>query len=112
MEDAKKKFRNLKKEEIKLVINAFIDFLKDLEINNKKFIINSTPNMLTTNPKISIEEIQNTLKISESSKLDFVRQLYIRSGDKILRKLFPEENILNLPAVSFEENGLSIALRY
>jgi len=108
----KPKARNLKKPEAKLVILSFIDILKNISINNKNFVMNATSKMIATNPQISIQELQRTLGVNESSKLDFIRQLYIRSGNKILNQLFPEENILNLPVISFKANGESIALYY
>jgi len=106
------KARNLKKDEAKQVILSFIDILKNISINNKNFVINATTKAIATNPKITIEELQHTLGIQETSKLDFVRQLYIRSGNKILNQLFPDDNILNLPVISFKANGESIALQY
>jgi hypothetical protein len=111
-EKPEKKFRNLKKDEKQETIKAFIAILKNIEINNKPFIVNSTTKSITTNPQITIEEIQKTLGIYEDTKMDFVRQLYIRSGTTILRQLFPEEDILNMPVLSFEENGHNIKLSY
>jgi len=111
-EKGKEKYRNLKKEEQKQVISAFMDILKNIQVNNKPLVINATTRAITTNPKITIEEIQRTFNIRDKSKLDFIRQLYIRSGSKILGSLFPNENILNLPVISFEENGHSISLNY
>jgi len=104
--------RNLKREEKKKVIIAFIDILKNIKINNKPMVINATSRAIATNPQIKMEEIQETLGVKESTKLDFIRQLYIRSGQKILDNLFPEENILNMPVLSFEENGHNIKLNY
>jgi len=108
----KTKYRNLKPSEKKEVIVAFMKILKNVKINNKQFVINATPKSITTNPQISIEEIRKTFNVHDKTKLDFVRQLYIRSGTQILGSLFPEENILNLPVISFEENGHSITLNY
>jgi uncharacterized membrane protein len=106
------KYRNLKKDEQKQVIKAFIDLLKNLKINNKAFVINATTKAISTNPQISIDEIQKTYSLRDKTKLDFIRQLYIRSGNKIVKKLFPDEDILNLPVISFEENGNLITLNY
>jgi hypothetical protein len=104
--------RNLKRNEKKEVILSFIEILKNIKINNKPMVINATTRSIATNPQISIDEIQTTLGIKEESKLDFIRQLYIRSGQKILSNLFPDENILNMPVLSFEENGHNIKLNY
>ena len=104
--------RNLKRDEIKKVIQGFIEILKNITINQKPLVINATTRALAMNPQITLEEIQDTLGIRDNSKVDFVRQLYIRSGPKLLKKLFPEENILNMPVISFEENGNSIQLHY
>jgi hypothetical protein len=68
--------------------------------------------MISLNPDISIEEIQKTLKVQDKTRMDFIRQLYIRSGDKILKELFPEDNILNIPVMSFEENGHAVKLNF
>jgi hypothetical protein len=104
--------RNLKKNEAKQVIKGFIDIVKTIKINNKPFAVNVTTKAIITNPEISIEEIQDTLKIEEDTKLDFLRQLYIHTCPKIIKNLFPDENILNMPTISFEENGNSIQLHY
>ncbi len=113
MEDKEeRKFRNLKKDEAKKVILGFIDIIKNVSINNKPLVLNATSRAISTNPQITIEEIRKTLGVTDKTKLDFVRQLYIRSGDKIIKQLFPDENILNLPVLSFEENGSAITLNY
>jgi len=104
--------RNLRKEEVRLVISGFTSILDNIVINSKKLITSSNNRGVVTNPEITVEEIQDVFQINESSKLDFIRQLYIRSGDKLLKKLFPDENILNLPIISFEENGLHISMKY
>jgi len=110
--DNKAKARNLKRQEAKQVILAFIDLLKTLSINNKGFVVNANTKAISTNPQITIEELQKTLGITENSKLDFIRQMYIRSGNDIVKNLFPDENILNLPVISFKANGESISLQY
>ena len=107
-----RKFRNLRREETKQVILAFIGIIKNVQINSKPLVVNATSRAIATNPQISIEEIQQTLGVEDKTKLDFIRQLYIRSGDKIIKELFPDENILNIPVLSFEENGASISLSY
>jgi len=104
--------RNLKRDEKKLVILAFIDILKNINLNSKPLIAAATSRAITMNPKVTVEEIQKTLGVTDSSKLDFIRQLYIRSGNSILKQLFPDENILNIPTVSFSQQGESISLNY
>lgn len=106
------KARNLTRAEAKKVILSFIDILKNISINSKPLVINATSRAIATNPQITIEEIQKTLRLNDKSKLDFIRQLYIRSGLKIIKQLFPDDNILNIPVLSFEENGESISLNY
>jgi len=104
--------RNLRKEEKKMVIQAFLDIIKNIQINNKPFITNVTTKMISLNPQITVEEIQRTIGVNDKTKLDFIRQLYIRSGSKILKELFPNDNILNIPVLSFEENGQAIKLNF
>ena len=104
--------RNLRTPEKKEVVLAFLEILKNININSKPLIINSTSRGITTNPNITIDEIQKTLTIKDASKLDFIRQLYIRSGNGIIKQLFPDDNILNIPVVSFTVNGESISLNY
>lgn len=111
MED-KKRERNLRREETKEVVLAFIEIIKNITINGKPFVINATTRAIATNPQVKLEEIQRTLNVRDKSKLDFIRQLYIRSGLKIIKQLFPEENILNLPVISFEANGEVVSLNY
>ena len=108
LNEENKKPRNLRKQEAKLVVDAFIQILKNIKINGKPFVTASSKNFVTTNPNITIEEIQTTFNVPDETKMEFVRQLYIHSGTKILKKLFPDEEILNLPIVSFEENGATI----
>ena len=110
--ETEKKPRNLKKNEIKPVIEGFINILKNITINQKPLVVNATTKTISLNPQITIEEIRDTLGIHDESKVDFIRQLYVRSGTKLLKQLFPEENILNMPVVSFEENGNSIRLHF
>jgi len=113
MENKKtKKPRNLKKEEVKEVIRGFTKILENIQINSKPLVVHSTLQSITTNPQISLEEIQSTFGVKDETKLDFIRQLYIRSATKLLDQLFPDDNILNLPTISFEENGQAILLRY
>lgn len=111
-EDKKPQSRNLKREETKQVILAFIEIIKNIKINGKPLVINATSRSIATNPQVTIQEIQRTLGLKDKTKLDFIRQLYIRSGNKILLQLFPEENILNIPVLSFEANGESVSLSY
>jgi len=111
-ENPEKQARNLTRAESKQVILSFIDILKNISINSKPLVMNATTRGISTNPNITIEEIQKTLRVNDKTKLDFIRQLYIRSGNKIIAQLFPEDNILNIPVLSFEENGDSINLNY
>jgi hypothetical protein len=68
--------------------------------------------MIGTNPDLTIDEINATLGTNDASKVDFLRQLYIRGGSKIIKKMFPDEVIVNIPTISFEENGNAINLSY
>jgi hypothetical protein len=111
-EQGQPKFRNLKPNEKKQVILAFIEIIKNISINGKPFVVNATSKAIATNPQIPMEEIQKTLGVRDKTKLDFIRQLYIRSGNQIINQLFPDENILNLPVLSFESNGAAISLTY
>ncbi len=104
--------RNLRREEIKQVILAFAEIIRNIKINEKPFALNVTSKMIAMNPNITMDELQKTLSIKEKNKLDFIRQLYIRSGNNTLKKLFPDDNILNLPVISFSLNGESISLNY
>jgi hypothetical protein len=110
--DNEKKPRNLKKDEKNQVIKAFVEILKNITVNGKPLVINATTKVIATNPDVPIEEIRSTFGVNDKSKVDFIRQLYIRSGNKLLKQLFPEENILNMPVISFEENGNAINLHY
>ncbi len=104
--------RNLKSTEKKQVILGFLEILKNIKVNNKLLVVNATTTRINTNPEISIEEIRDAFKVQETTKVDFIRQLYIRSGLKILKELFPDEEILNLPILSFTEEGNSISLNF
>lgn len=104
--------RNLKTAEKKEVILGFIEILQNVKVNNKPLITNATTSRINTNPDISIEEIRDAYKIQENTKVDFIRQLYIRSGLRILKELFPDEEIVNLPTLSFTEEGNSISLNF
>jgi hypothetical protein len=106
------KGRNLKKEEVKKFIIAFTQTVKAISINGKPFATKITPKLIGTNPDLSIEEINKTLNINDSSKVDFVRQLYVRGGSSLLKTIFPDEVIVNLPTVSFVEEGNAIYLNY
>jgi hypothetical protein len=106
------KGRNLKKEEVKDFIIAFTQTVKAITINGKPFANKVTPKVIGTNPDLTVEEINKTLNIDDSSKVDFVRQLYVRGGSSLLRTVFPEEVIVNLPTVSFTEEGNAIYLSY
>jgi len=112
MDNNEKKPRNLKRNEKNEVIRAFIEILKNITVNNKPLVINATSKIIATNPDVTIEEIQSTFGVTDKSKVDFIRQLYIRSGNKLLKQLFPDENILNMPVISFEENGNAVNLHY
>ncbi len=110
-ESEKRKVRNLRKDEVKKVIRGFLDLIEPIEINNKKLVLHTSLNSITTNPELGIEEIRQVLKVKDKSKLDLFRQLYIRSGNNLLRELF-EDDILNMPTVSFEEHGHVITLTH
>lgn len=104
--------RNLRKNEVKVIIKGFTKILENIYINDKPIIVSATVNSITMNPEVPMEEIQQVFQIREKTKLDFIRQLYIRSGTKLIKELFPNDNILNIPMVSFEENGQAIMMRY
>ena len=108
----KPKVRNLKKEENKKAIETFLALVEPIEINNKKLVLHTSMNSITTNPDLKIEEIRQVLKVDDKTKLDFFRQLYIRSGNTILKMAFPDDNILNMPTVSFEERQHVITFTY
>lgn len=106
------KARNLKSDEKKKVILGFVEILKNIQVNNKPLVVQATSRNINTNPDISIEEIKDVFKVPENSKVDFIRQLYIRSGLKILKEVFPDEEIINIPTLSFTEEGNSISLNF
>jgi len=108
----RKKGRNLKKDEVKKLIQEFVKIVSGIKINKKLFAIEANSRLVKTNPDLTIEEIQKVLKVDDKSKVDFLRQLYIRGGQSILNKLFPNETIVNLPTVSFIEEGNAIKLSY
>jgi hypothetical protein len=111
-EEEKKIVRNLKKDETKKVILAFLKNIEPITVNGKKLVLHTSPKSITTNPELSIGEIQQTLGVIDKTKLDFFRQLYVRSANKVIKELFPEDDILNLPIVSFEEHQHIIKLTY
>ncbi len=104
--------RNLRKKEVPEFIKAFLTTVNGITVNGKPFANSVSPKMIGTNPDLTIEEIRQTLDIKDESKVDFLRQLYVRGGSSIVSKLFPDEVIVNLPTISFEENGNAINLSY
>ncbi len=104
--------RNMKKPEVQEFIKAFLTTVNGIKINGKKFAISVSPKAIGTNPDLSIEEMRSTLGINDKTKVDFLRQLYVRGGSSIITKLFPDENIVNLPTISFEETGNAINISY
>ncbi len=104
--------RNLKKDEVKQFIIEFTRSVREIKVNGKPFANKTTPKVIGTNPDLSMEEIRHTLGIDDKTKVDFLRQLYIRGGSALLKKVFPGENIVNIPTISFEENGNAINLSY
>ncbi len=104
--------RNLKKDEVKEFMKEFAVVVKGIVINGKPFATSANLKTIGTNPDLSIEEIQKVLEVHDKSKVDFLRQLYIRGGHSITNRLFPDEVIVNLPTISFEENGNAINLNY
>jgi hypothetical protein len=107
-----KKERNLKREEIEEFMKEFAKIISGIKINGKFFAKSANAKVINTNPDLSIEEIRATLKIEDKSKVEFLRQLYVRGGQSIIKRLFPDENIVNLPTISFMEEGNSIKLNY
>ncbi len=110
--EARIKGRNMKKEEVKLFVKEFAIVVKGIRINGKPFANSVSPKTIGTNPDLTIEEIQKVLEVKDRTKVDFLRQLYIRGGQSIINRLFPDENIINLPTISFEETGNAINLSY
>jgi len=104
--------RNLKRDEVKQFIIEFVSTVREIRINGKPFANKATSKVIGTNPDLSIEEIQHALGVPDETKVDFLRQLYIRGGSSIIKKIFPDENIVNIPTISFEENGNAINLSY
>ena len=104
--------RNLKKDEVKKVIESFIKLLQTIDVNDKPFVVSVSKNNIVTNSEIDVQELKQAFNIQEDSKMDFVRQLYINYGPRIIKNLYPDEEILNLPIISFEERGHNIQLRY
>ena len=106
------KGRNLKKDEIAEFIKEFVKVVKGIKINGKPFALTVGLKTIGTNPDLTIEEMQQVLDIKDKSKVDFLRQIYVRGGHSITKKLHPDENIVNLPTISFTESGDAITLSY
>ncbi len=104
--------RNLRKPEVQEFIKEFLTLVNGIQINGKEFAVSVSPKTIGTNPDLSIDEIRQTLSITDESKVDFLRQLYVRGGSSIISRIFPDENIVNLPTISFEENGNAIGISY
>ncbi len=110
--EARIKGRNLKKAEVLEFIKEFVVIVKGISVNGKPFANSVSPKVIGTNPDLTIEEIRKILEVNDKTKVDFLRQLYIRGGQTIINKLFPDENIVNIPTISFEEMGNAINLSY
>ncbi len=110
--EARARGRNLRKDEVKEFVKEFIIVVKGIKINGKPFANTISPKTIGTNPDLTIEEIKKVLDVGDQSKVDFLRQLYIRGGQSIINRLFPDEVIVNLPTISFEEIGNAINLSY
>ncbi len=110
--EAPAKGRNMRKDEVKEFIKEFVIVIKGIKINGKPFANTVSPKVIGTNPDLTIEEIRKVLDINDKTKVDFLRQLYVRGGYSIVSKLLPGETIVNLPIISFEENGNAIQLNY
>ncbi len=110
--EARIRGRNMRKEEVNQFVKEFVIVVKGITVNGKPFANSITPRVIGTNPELTIEEMQRVLEIDDKSKVDFLRQIYIRGGQSIVDRLFPDENIINLPTISFEENGNAINLSY
>ncbi len=104
--------RNLKKAEVLEFVKEFVKITKGIKIHGKPFALSGNSKMIGTNPDLTIEEIQKVLDVNDKSKVDFIRQLYIRGGSSILTKLWPDDNIVNLPTISFEQVGEAINLSF
>ncbi len=110
--EARARGRNMKKAEVQLFVTEFANTIKGIKINGKSFANTANSKVIGTNPDLTIEEIRKVLEVNDQSKVDFLRQLYIRGGQSIINRLFPDENIVNLPTISFEEVGNAINLSY
>ncbi len=110
--EARARGRNLRKDEIKEFMKEFVVVVKGIKINGKPFANSVSPKVIGTNPDLTIDEIRTVLDVKDQSKVDFLRMLYIKGGHSITNRLFPDENIVNLPTISFEENGNAINLSY
>ncbi len=104
--------RNLRKDEVKEFVKEFTVVVKGIRINGKPFANSINRKGIGTNPELTIEEMQHVLDIKDKSKVDFIRQIYIRAGFSIIKKLYPDETIVNLPTISFQENGNEITINY
>lgn len=103
--------RNLTTQEARKVIFNFNNSLKGLVINNKAFALGADEEYIHLNPEITIEEIRQTFGIKEENKLDFVRQLYLRTiSNRIKTEI--EDSIANPPTISFTMSGENIQLNY
>jgi len=111
-EKKEKKARNLTREEVDDFMKEFARTIASIKINKKPFVVSANKKVFQTNPELPIEEIQKVLDVQDKSKMDFLRQLFIRGGQSIINKLWPDENIVNLPTVSFTEEGNTIKLSY
>ncbi len=106
------KGRNLKKKEVQEFIKEFLATVNGITVNGKPFAVSISLKAIGTNPDLSIEEIRKTLDVNDETKVDFLRQLYVRGGSGIISRIFPDENIVNIPTISFSETGNAISISY
>lgn len=109
--NSKNTYRNLTKDETKEVINAFFNFLKSIKINNKNLILNITQNQLVMNQNINMDEIYENFKIKENNIEDIISKLYLYKMHEIIKELI-QDDILNIPIISFSQSGNIIKVNY
>jgi hypothetical protein len=110
--EIKNQGRNLKREEVILFIKEFLKIIQNIKINGKPFALQANIKSIQTNQDLTIEEIRSVLKVSDKDKVEFLNQLYIRGGLNIISRLFPEENIVNIPTIAFEQVGNTIKINF
>ena len=102
--------RNLTSAEQIKAITAFTKSLESISIGTKQLVVASDSKTIAINPELTIDEIQAKTGAKEDL-LGFIRQLYIRTISSVVKKTI-DDDIANLPTVSFTINGNMIMLNY